>query len=105
MENKNAILFSKVDREDACVCGGIVFKVSNTNTYEEAYNEIKNKLEQPDLISHIVEDRCLLSDLFDEDETFKFVRTYWQFCLFFVFENNEGEVREYRMSADFVWVA
>lgn len=102
---KNAILFSKVDREDAWVCGGIVFKVSNTNTYEEAYNEIKNKLEQPDLISHIVEDRCLLDDLFDGDNTFKFVRTYWQFGLFFVFENNNGDEREYRMSADFVWVA
>lgn len=102
---KNAILFSKVDREDAWVCGGIVFKVSNTNTYEEAYNEIKNKLEQPDLIGHIVEDRCLLDDLFDGDETFRFVRTYWQFGLFFVFENNEGEEMEYRMSADFVWVA
>ena len=102
---KNAILFSKVDREDAWVCGGIVFKVSNTNTYEEAYNEIKNKLEQPDLISYIVEDECLLDDLFDGDETFKFVRTYWQFGLFFVFENNQGEEREYRMSADFVLVA
>ena len=102
---KNAILFSKVDREDAWVCGGIVFKVSNTNIYEEAYNEIKNKLEQSDLVSHIVEDRCLLDDLFDGDETFKFVRTYWQFGLFFVFENNEREEKEYRMSADFVWVA
>ena len=102
---KNAILFSKVDREDAWVCGGIVFKVSNTNTYEEAYNEIKNKLEQPDLISYIVEDECLLDDFFDGDETFKFVRTYWQFGLFFVFENNQGEEREYRMSADFVLVA
>jgi hypothetical protein len=102
---KNAILFSKVDREDAWVCGGIVFKVSNTNTYEEAYNEIKNKLEQQDLVNHIVEDRCLMDDLFDGDNTFKFVRTYWQFGLFFVFENNDGEEREYRMSADFVWVA
>lgn len=102
---KNAILFSKVDREDAWVCGGIVFKVSNTNTYEEAYKEIKNKIEEPELVSHIIEDRCLLDDLFDGDKTFKFVRTYWQFGLFFVFENNEGEEKEYRMSADFVWVA
>ncbi len=102
---KNAILFSKVDREDAWVCGGIVFKVSNTNTYEEAYNEIKNKLEQPDLVNHIVEDRCLLDDLFDGDNSFRFVRTYWQFGLFFVFENNDGEEKEYRMSADLVWVA
>ena len=102
---KNAILFSKVDREDAWVCGGIVFKVSNTNTYEEAYNEIKNKLEQHDLVNHIVEDRCLLDDLFDGDNSFRFVRTYWQFGLFFVFENNDGEEKEYRMSADLVWVA
>lgn len=45
MDKKNAILFSKVDREDYWVCGGIVFKVENTGTYEDAYNEIKDKLE------------------------------------------------------------
>jgi|SanBayMetagenome_1026888.scaffolds.fasta_scaffold04994_5 hypothetical protein len=102
--NVNAILFSKIDVEDSWVCGGMVFKVSNTNTYEEAYNEIKSKLEQPELVNHIIEDRCLLNDLFNCDNTFKFVRTYWHFGLFFVFENKDGEECEYRMSADFVYL-
>jgi len=102
---KNAILFSKVDTEDAWVCGGIVFKVSNTATYEGAYNEIKDRLEEPEMIEHIIEDRHLLDDLFDGDETYKFVRTLWRFGLCFVFENVDGDEKEYKMSADFVWAA
>jgi hypothetical protein len=102
---KNAILFSRVDKEDYWVSGGLVFKVQNTGTYEDAYNEIKNKLEAPELIAYIIEDRCLLDDLFDNDETFKFVKTYWKFGLYFVFENSEGEEVEERYSAYFVWVA
>jgi len=104
MENKNAILFSKIDREDAWVCGGLVFKVNNTDTYEDSYNEIKSKLETDEVINHVIEDRCLLDDLFDGDESFKFVKTYWSRGLYFVFENNDGEELEYRMSADYVWV-
>ena len=103
MEN-NAILFSKIDREDAWVCGGIVFKVQNTDTYVKAYNEIKDKLEAPDMIKYIIENRHLLSDCFDGDESYKFVKTYWEFGLYFVFENNDGDQVEYRMSADFVFV-
>ena len=49
---KNAILFSKIDREDSWICGGIAFKVENTNTYENAYNEIKDKLEFPDTVNY-----------------------------------------------------
>lgn len=102
---KNAILFSNVDREDYWVSGGIVFKVQNIDTYEGAYNEIKDKIETSEMIKYIIEDRCLLDDLFDNDETYKFVKTYLQYDLFFVFENIEGEQVEYRMSADFVLVA
>lgn len=101
---KNAILFSNIDREDYWVSGGIVFKVQNTGTYEEAYSEIKNKLEMPEMIKHIIDDRCLLDDLFDNDESYKFVKSYWKYGLFFVFENNDGDQVEHRMSADFVWI-
>jgi hypothetical protein len=104
MENKNAILFSKIDREDCWVCNGLVFKVENTSTYKDSYNEIKSKLETKEVINHVIEDRCLLDDLFDGDESFKFVKTYWRMGLYFVFENDEGEEREYRMSSDYVWV-
>ena len=101
---KNAILFSKVDREDYWVSGGIVFKVENTNTYEDAYNEIKHKLESSEVIENVIEDRCLLSDLFDGDESYKFIKTYWSMGLHFIFENKDEEKVEYRMSADFVWL-
>lgn len=101
---KNAILFSKIDREDGWVCGGLAFTVKNTATYEDAYDEIKDKLESPDLIASIVEDRCLLCDLFHEDETFKFSRTYWNYGLFFEFINSDGDIKEYRFSADFIYL-
>lgn len=104
MKKKNAILFSKVDREDFWVSGGLVFKVENTKTYRESYEEIKSKLESEDVINHVIEDRCLLDDLFDGDESFKFLKTYWDMGLYFVFENKEGEQVEYRMSADYVYL-
>lgn len=101
---KNAILFSKVDNEDFWVCGGIVFKVENTATYEDAYNEVKHKLESPEIIDYIVEDRCLLDDLFDGDETYKFIESRWCRGLYLTFKNDSGEEVDYRMFTDFVVV-
>jgi hypothetical protein len=98
----NAILFSKVDKEDYWVCGGIVFKVENTNTYADAYNEIKHKIESPEVIEYIIKSRDLLNNLFEDDESYKFMQTRFQCGLYFVFQNSEGNIIEYRMSADFV---
>ncbi len=99
----NAILFSNIDREDYWVTGGLVFKVDNTDSYEDAYNEVKNKLEAPDMVEYVINDRCLLSDLFEGDTTYKFKRTIWKnYQLYFEFENSEGNVLEYIFSPDFV---
>jgi hypothetical protein len=103
-DKKNTILFSKVDREDGWVCGGLAFRVKNTETYEDAYNEIKHKLESPEVIEHVIKNRCLLDDLFDGDESFKFVETYWAHGLWFIFKNDDEEEAEYRMSANFIFV-
>lgn len=104
MLQKNAILFSRLDREDFWVCGGLVFKVQNTATYEDAYNEIKHLLESPELIEYIIIDNCLKDDLFEEDETFKFARTYLDSGLVYVFVNEDGYDVEHRFSIDFVCV-
>lgn len=104
MINKNAILFSQIDSEDSWVCGGLVFKVETTLTYEDSYNEIKSKLETDEVINQVIEDNCLLFDLFDNDDTYKFVRTYWCRGLYFVFQNSDGDEVEYRMSADYVTI-
>lgn len=105
MKKRNAILFCNVDREDLYISGGLVFKVQYTEDYEGAYNEIKHKLETPEMIKHIIEDRCLLDDLFDDDETYKFKRTYWgDYRLNFEFENSEGNIVEYNFSAEFVLI-
>lgn len=103
---KNAILFSNVDREDYWVSGGICFKVDNTGAYEEAYKEIKHKLETPEMIKYITEDYCLLSDLFEGDETYKLITTAWKNCsLVFVFENSEGDIKEHKKSANFIYLS
>jgi hypothetical protein len=103
-EKKNAILFSTVDREDFWVTGGLVFKVENTKTYEESYNEIKDKLESEEVVNYIIEEKCLLDDLFDGDETFKFTKTSWYRGLYFYFENQDGEEVDCRFTADYVWI-
>lgn len=104
MKTKNAILFSNVDREDYWVSNGLVFKVENTNTYVDAYNEIKDKLESKEVIDYIIEEACLVDDLFDGDETYKLVKTNYIHKLFLTFQNSEGEEVEHKMSADFVFV-
>jgi len=102
MEANNAILFSNVDKEDYWVSSGIVFKTDAINHYEDAYNKLKDKIESDEVINHVVDKMCLDADLFDYDITFKFVRTYWKYGLFFVFENSEGIIKEHKMLADFV---
>ena len=103
MKTKNAILFSNVDREDYWVSNGLVFKVENTDTYIDAYNEIKEKLESKEVIDYLIEEACLIEDLFDGDETYKLVKTEYIHRLYLTFENESGEQVEHRMSADFVF--
>jgi hypothetical protein len=101
---KNAILFSRVDREDYWVSSGISFKVKYLETYEEAYEEVKEQLESPEMIEYIIDDCCLLNDLFHFDETFKFYRTYWSMGLVFEFINTDGHIVEHRYSCDFIFI-
>lgn len=101
---KNAILFSNIDSEDGWVLGGLVFKVENTNTYEESYNEIKSKLETPEVIDYVIKTRYLLANLFDGDATYRFVNTYWDRGLHFIFRNSAGTEQYYGMTADYVFV-
>ena len=101
---KNAILFSKIDREDGWISGGMSFKVEDTSSYESAYNELKVKLESPELVAHIIDDRSLEDDLFtDYDNTdFKFKTTRFEYGLVYVFENTDGDEAEYKFSCDFI---
>jgi hypothetical protein len=104
VKQKNAILFSKVDREDGWVRGGIVFKVNNTNFYEDSYNEIKEQLESEEVINYIIEKNCLLDDLFDGNKSFKFKDSSFYRSLCLVFENDEGYRCGFYMTADYVYV-
>ena len=101
---KNAILISRIDKEDYWVTGGLVFKVNNTTLYESAYNEIKHLLESNEIINYVIEENCLECDLFDEDATYIFKETslsYGAIC--FTFINSDGETVDFKMSVNFVY--
>ena len=52
------------------------------------------------------EDYCLLNDLFEDDETYKLITTAWRNCrLVFVFENSEGDIKEHKKTADFIYLS
>lgn len=96
----NSILFSSVDREDYWVSSGLCLKVENVDkkTYEEVYNEVKSKIETKEVIEYVIEDNCLLDDLFNNDKTYKFKKTYWYYALFYEFENEDGDTVEFKFS-------
>jgi hypothetical protein len=100
---KNAILFSKIDSEDSWVCGGLVLKVKNSETYQEAYEELKSLLESEEIVNFVKEDNCLDCDLF-LDETYKFKETLWEHKLKYVFRNSEGDEKTFILQADFVYL-
>ncbi len=92
---KNAILFSNVDREDGWVSSALSFSVDTSLSYEEIYKSLKDKLESKEIVDFVVEDNCLVVDLFEEDEDYKFLKTYWDRALVYVFSYEEdGEEYE-----------
>lgn len=102
----NAILYSTVDREDYWVTGGLAFKVDGSLSYTDAYNILKPKLESKEIIDYIIDEHCLIDDVFDGDETFKFVDTYWDGTLVYRFENESGEEADFSFTeTDFIFLA
>lgn len=102
---KNAIIFSKVDREDGWVCASIILPVSTKGSYEDAYNEVKDKLESEDTLKYVIDERCVYSDYCDGDESFKFVTTEWSdYKLQYVFENPDEEIVKVPFSVDFGYI-
>lgn len=104
---RNAISFYTIDREDPNFYGALVFRVNNTKTNQDAYNEIKHKLESPEFIKFFLEEKCLLDeeDYFNGDETYKFKSTCWKdYGLYLEFINSENDIVEYRMEAEFIYL-
>jgi hypothetical protein len=83
--------------------GSLAFKVNNTKTYEDAYLEIKDKLESPEIIAHIIESQSLLWDLFEGDKTYKFKKSFWaNYQLNILFVNDFGDAKHFRAYPDFI---
>ncbi len=99
----NAVLYWRKDYEDGWVMGGMVLKCKNTRTFEDTYNELKTELESPLLIDWLIEEHCLVDDLF-EGEDYKFHRTYHDYALVYVFKNSDGEEKELRLTEEHVYI-
>ena len=102
----NSILFSNVDREDFWV-SGMSFKIDipTDDSYEETYEKLKEKLESDEIVQFVINDNSLGCDLFENDETYKFKKTYWNYTLVYVFENEDGIEKEYRFNqTDYILV-
>ncbi len=100
----NAIIYWKKDREDGWIMGGFVFRVRHTQTFEGAYNELKPKFENPEFIEWLIEEHCLIDDLFDGDKTYRFSGTLYNGGLEYVFENSEGYERTLELEQEFVYL-
>jgi len=50
----------------------VVFPCKNTETFNDAFEELKEKLSSPEVVDFIIDDNCLIDDLFEHDDTFKF---------------------------------
>ncbi len=101
----NAIVIYRIDREDHYLTGPqIVLTFSDpaveipvTRHEERLFTALKEKLEKPEVINHIIEKCCLDSDLFDGDDSYKFDRIEYNSdfsvsgSLSYVFKNDEED--------------
>jgi hypothetical protein len=106
----NAILFCQVDREDLWVSGGLVFPVSNTDTYEDSIEELKSILESKEMVDYVIAERELeynCNEKFKGDgeltwKDFSFKEVRFNYGLEFVFEEEYGNEVVASYSCDYV---
>lgn len=96
MKKNNGILFSRVDKEDYWVSSSMAFYIGEDKvkdlSYKEMYELLKETLESDKIVDVVMEHNYLECDLFDEDDTYNFVRTYFDYGLHYEFENSEGAI-------------
>jgi hypothetical protein len=118
----NAILYRVNDREDGWISSEMCFIVSNTSSYDAAFEELKPLLESEEIIEKFKE-QCYFQCYFQCDhverliyelkeggevitDTFKFVSvTRDNYRLVYKFKNAEGYSIELPFSEDFMYIA
>lgn len=101
---QKSLLISEVDREDYWVSGGISLPIPEFfTTYKQAVDFHKETLSQEKVIKKIVEDWCLVDDIFDGDENWKLISIeYDNYCCEFTFETSNEERHTVQRSCDFI---
>lgn len=101
---ENAVLYSRVDREDFWV-NGIAFNVKNTSSYEETFKELKDRLQARNVLEYLESRFCLQEDIFENDDSFRFLRLHHDKTgLYYFFRNSSGEERSLRLQEDYVYI-
>ena len=95
-DKQNALLLSRIDREDYWVSCGLVFPVQKTEYYTETFEEAYQQIKQPEVIKKIRD------HYEDEDNEFgEFVDVVWNdYGAEFQFEN-----KKLWFQPDYVFVA
>lgn len=102
-DKENAYAIFNIDREDYWLMGTVILPCENTDTFINAFNELKEKLSSPEIVNFIIEKNCLIDDLFDCDDTFKFKEIKReQYKVMYFFENSEGDIVKKTFQEEFV---
>lgn len=103
MKTENAYAIFNIDREDYWLQACVILPCKNTETFDDAFNELKEKLSSPEVVEYIVNRNYLIDDLFECDDSFKFKEVKREhYRLVYIFENSEGYEVEKTFQEEFV---
>lgn len=105
---KNAVMYFNVwnDHRFRGLLAKIVLPCVNTVNFEAAFNELKDKLSSDNIVNYVIDECCLIYDLFNGDKTYKFkeVKRYGYVGIAYVFINSEGDELQKEFIEEFVCV-
>lgn len=104
---KNAVMYFNVwsDHRFRGLSAKIVLKCTNTQTFDAAFNELKDKLSSDEMVNYVIDECSLIDDLFDGDKTYKFTEIKRDvYGIAYVFVNSEGNQVEKTFIEEFVGI-
>ncbi len=105
---KNAVMYFNIDQDHKFrgIATHIILHCTKTQTYDSAFNELKDKLSSDEIVNHFIDGCCLLDDLFDGDTTYKFKEVKRDvYGISYVFINSEGDELEKTFIEEFVLIS
>jgi len=104
MKISKALLIRRTDREDGWIPGISIPVCDSCDTYQKAFDEIKDILSSDSFVEKLIE-TFYLKDIFDEynKQDFKFSSAGFSYgVIIYTFYNSEGEVLCTGFSLDYI---